>query len=105
MSSLEAANSAASGEAGQQAYDPSLLKILSAPSRPAPAPTTPGMRKVVVPDLSLRSATPSAAEGQAGNYEITLDISQQVLNLDVPVDKGSYYSEGSLEAPLYLDPS
>jgi len=28
-----------------------------------------------------------------------------VLNLDVPVDKGSYYSEGSLEAPLYLDPS
>ena len=79
MSSLESANFAASGEAGQQAYDPSLLKILSAPSRPAPAPITPGVRKVVVPDLSLRTATPSAAEGQAGNYEITLDISQQVL--------------------------
>ena len=101
MSSIEGANSAMGGEADRQAYDPSLLKILSEPSRPAPAPPAPGLRKVVVPVLSLRSAAPSAAEGPAGEYEITLDISQQVLNLDVPVDEGYGHYEGSIEAPLY----
>ena len=101
MSSMEGANSAMGEEAGQQAYDPSLLKILCEPSRPAPAPSAPGLRKIVVQDLSLRGAAPTASEDQELNYEITLDISQQKLNLDVPEDRGYGSGEGSFEAPLY----
>jgi hypothetical protein len=101
MSSIESPNSAKGGDAEQQAYDPSLLKVLSQPSRPATAPPAPGLRKIVVQDLSLRDAAPTAPGGQELNYEITFDTSQQVLNLDVPEDRGYGAGEGSFEAPLY----
>src|SRR5664279_3173942 len=76
MSSIESPNSAKGGDAEQQAYDPSLLKVLSQPSRPATAPPAPGLRKIVVQDLSLRGAAPTAPGGQELNYEITFDTSQ-----------------------------
>src|ERR1017187_7482004 len=56
MSSQETGNSSVKGEAGQQAYDPAVLKILTEPSRPAPTPPTSGLRKVVVQDLTLHLA-------------------------------------------------
>ncbi len=101
MSTLEAANSGVSGDAGQQAYDANFLKILSEPSQPGLAPGVSGLRKVVVQDLALRNAEPSSTQGQEGKYELTLDISQQVLNLDVPVDEGYGNPEDAGEAPLY----
>lgn len=101
MSSTEDANSAAGAVAGQQAYDPSLIRILSAPPRPAPSPAIPGLRKVIVPELALRSEAPSATKGHAGSFEITLDISQQVLDVTVPLDKGYSYRGDSQDVPLY----
>jgi hypothetical protein len=101
MESHAAPPSAVNGEAGQPVYDSAFLKFLTAPSRPAPPEMTPGLRKIVLPDLSLGRHAPSAREGQPGNYEITLDTSQQVLELTVPNDTGYGSRGGSLETPLY----
>jgi hypothetical protein len=62
---------------------------------------TPGLRKVIVPAQSLQTWEPSPGESKAGNYEVTLDISHQVLSLDVLVDEGGGFRTGPLEAPLY----
>lgn len=101
MSSYETGNSSVKGEAGHQAYDAAVLKILAEPSRPAPMPPTPGLRKVIAQDLALRTAGSSPIEAPAGEYEITLDTSQQVLNVDVPEERGYGRDEDSIEAPLY----
>jgi hypothetical protein len=101
MRSYETGNSSVNDEGGQQSYDAAFLKILTEPSRPAATPPIPGLRKVVVRDLSMRSGESSPVEGPAGQYEITFDISQQVLNLDVPEDRIYGRNESSIEAPLY----
>jgi len=101
MESHAAPPSAVNGDAGQPAYDSAFLKFLAAPSRPALPEMTPGLRKVILPATPPSSYPPSPGEGKAGNYEITLDTSQQVLELMVPQDT-EYGSRGeSLETPLF----
>ena len=101
MESDATPHSAVNGEAEQPVYDPAFLKFLTAPSRPALPEFAPGLRKIVLADLSLESRTPSAPEGQPGNYEITLDTSQQVLELSVPEDIEISSRGESVETPLY----
>ena len=91
--------SAGSGEAGQAVYDSAFLKFLTAPSRPAPPEMTPGVRKVIAPVPPPPSYRPSPGESKAGNYEITLDTSRQVLELTVPKDTEIW--QGAIATPLY----
>ena len=87
-------------ETGQQVYDSDFLKFLAAP-KPAPPELAPGLRKVIQFESSPQFRPPSSQEGKAGNYEITLDLSQQVLRLGVPEDRGYGSSRGTVETPLY----
>ncbi|MGO8789711.1 MAG: hypothetical protein ACLQVL_20325 [Terriglobia bacterium] len=88
-------------EAEEGAYDSAFIKFLAAPTQPVPPTVVPGLRKISVPAESLRGYSPSGGQAQSGSYEITLDISHQILGLDVPEDR-EYGSRGSsLETPLY----
>jgi hypothetical protein len=100
MRSNEALSSPAGPETGQQVYDSDFLKFLAAP-KPAPPELAPGLRKVVQFESSPQVRPASPQEGKAGNYEITLDLSPQVLRLGVPEDRGYGSSRGTVETPLY----
>lgn len=88
-------------EAEQEAYDSAFLKFLAAPTQPAPPAVAPGLRKITVPAESLQGYPPAGGQAQSGNYELTLDISHQVLGLEVPEDREYGSRGGSLETPLY----
>jgi hypothetical protein len=88
-------------EAAPPGYDSAFLKFLAAPSPLAAPQMTPGIRKVVVPGPSFQGYPPPHPEAQSGTYEITLDTSQQVLQITVPNDTGYVRSGESPEAPLY----
>jgi hypothetical protein len=87
--------------AGEPAYDSEFLKLVANPPLPAAPELKPGWRKV-----------PGAALRAAGKYEVTLDLSHQVLDLSVPEDHEYDFRQETLEtalspsfAELDVDPS
>ena len=102
MKSSDASPSPAGPQAAPEVYDSAFLKFLAAPS--ALPPLTPGLRKVGALAVTSESYALSGRAASRESYEISLDTSQQVLELMVPEDTG-YGSRGesreSLEAPLY----
>ena len=95
------AHAAIPSETAEPIYDPGFLRLLASPSLPAHAATTPGLRRIDVSELTLRSGSAPVGEVKAGESEITLDISRQVLSLEVPEERE--YSRGTEteEATLY----
>ena len=82
------------GETGQQAYDSEFLKLLaSPPPKPLAPELAPGWRRVAQesPRSTMSSfLTPKNAvtNPRSANYEVTLDVSSQVLRLVVPIEYG-----------------
>jgi hypothetical protein len=101
MKSNEASPSPVGPEPGQAAYDSTFLDFLAKPPHPAPPAMTPGVRKVTVPAASLENYPAPNGKPASGNYEVTLDISQQVLGLEVPRDWEYGSRQGSAETPLF----
>ncbi len=82
--------SKADSESGQRVYTPEFLKLLaSPPSSRGPEPK-PAWRKVS-----------AWARGATGTYQVTLDLSRQVLRLSVPVDRSFDYEPKSLRERLF----
>jgi len=95
-------------ETGQRGYDSEFLKLVANPPAPASPELQPGWRKV-----------PGTARRIREKYEVTLDLSHQVLELSVPEDHEYDFRRGehdfrrrTLESPLSpslaeldLDPS
>ncbi len=73
-------NSKVDGESGQRAYSAEFLKVLKSPPSSSGPQLKPGWRKV-----------PAWARGAAGDYQVTLDLSRQVLRLSVPEDRSFDY--------------
>ena len=76
-------------ETGQRVYVPEFLKLLASPPSAAGPQLTPGWRRVA-----------ARARGAAGEYHVTLDLSPQVLRLNVPEDRSFGSSPGQSEIPL-----
>jgi hypothetical protein len=76
-------------ETGQRVYDPEFIKLLTSPPSSTGPQLKPGWRRVT-----------ARAEGAAGVYHVTLDLSRQVLHLNVPVDRTIGNSRAPLETPL-----
>jgi len=74
---------------GQRAYDSEFLKLVANPPTPAGPELKPGWRKV--PGMAVRTGE---------KYEVTLDLSQQVLGLSVPEDRAYDLRRKTLESPL-----
>lgn len=77
-------------ETGQRTYGPEFLKLAANPASSVGPELKPGWRKVT-----------ATAEGSSGKYEVTLDVSHQVLHLNVPEDREYGDSEGPQESPLF----
>ncbi len=77
-------------ETGQRVYAPEFLKLLASPPSSGGPEPKPGWRKVS-----------AWARGAAGNYQVTLDVSRQVLRLSVPVDRSFDYEPKSLRERLF----
>lgn len=73
-------SSSADPETGQRTYDSDFLKLAAKPPSPAGPALKPGWRKVTV-----------TGDGTNDKYELTLDLSHQVLGLDVPEDREDDY--------------
>jgi len=83
-------------ESEQRIYDSDFLKLLANPPSPAARQFTPGCRTVAV---NLRR--------EIGRYDVTLDLSDQVLTLTVPDDFRDAFrvadyirGEKNIETPL-----
>jgi hypothetical protein len=89
----------ANAETEQRTYDSDFLKLLANPPSPAVRPFTPGCRTVAVNLYTrgqlaiLRRLFSKLAilrhlfsKRKIGRYEVTLDLSRQVLRLEVPDD-------------------
>ena len=79
----------ANAETEQRIYDSDFLKLLANPPSPAVRQFTPGCRTVAV-NLYTRGQLAILrrlfSKREIGRYEITLDLSDQVLTLEVPDD-------------------
>ena len=87
--------SAVDQETVQRVYAPEFLESLASLPAPAAVDLSPGLKKV-----KIEVEGGGLYNAKAGEYQVTLDVSHQVLNLDVPKEVGFGEKEGETEADL-----